>query len=53
MKKYAITAVAISTNLTACADPIIGEWVGVQATSNEDATQTVALPYESCTEDYT
>ena len=52
MKKYTITAVALSTGLTACADPIIGEWDGKTATSTADGNSTVSLPYESCYEVY-
>ena len=53
MKKYAIATVVLSTNLTACADPLVGDWLGVKATSNENSSDSVTLPYESCTEDYT
>ena len=53
MKKYAIATAVLSTNLTACADPIIGDWVGVKATSLENSSESVTLPYTSCTEDYT
>ena len=53
MKRYAITTAVLSTSLTACADPIVGDWVGVTAASNSDASDSVTLPYENCTEDYT
>ena len=53
MKRYAIATAVLSTNLTACADPIIGDWLGVKATSNDSSSESVTLPYESCSEDYT
>ena len=42
--KYAIPSlIGLSTTLTACADPIIGEWIGESITIDGD---TVNIPYE-------
>ena len=48
MKHTAISTAILSTTLTACADPIVGEWVGKTATSSDDESSSISLPYESC-----
>ena len=45
--KYTIPTMVLSTTLTACADPIIGEWTATKLVDGAEGTTTV-LPYESC-----
>ena len=48
MKHTIVSTAILSTTLTACADPIVGDWVGKTATSNDDESSSISLPYESC-----
>ena len=47
MKRYTIAIAVLPTTLTACADPIVGDWVGFNATYNS-GDYSMDLPYEAC-----